>query len=77
MNVPDVVHTAAERATRRVLAQDDAFPVRVDLDRVFLLVIERPAQLPRERDAAELVDLSDDSCCFHIKNSLRTILPFV
>ena len=49
----------------------------INFERISLTNTKRPPDFFRYNHSSEIVDSSDDSCCFHIKNSLRTILPFV
>ena len=59
--------TATEIAADLVLFQDDGIAVHQNLQHVFRMNIKRAAELDRQDNTAEGIQLTDDACALHGK----------
>ena len=77
-NVPGI---PTKNAGGLVLIQDDRRPVHINLQGVALRDVQGAAQLDRQYDTSQFIDLTNDSGCFHLlyppcacaKNFLRPL----
>lgn len=63
--VDNLVRLSAEDASWFILLQNDTIPIDIDFESILFANAERAAQLDRNHDTAQLVNLAHDTCRLH------------